>query len=237
MEEKGLQFNFSARYFTAGTLDTSTRQVWIVVHGYGQLAQFFLKKFEFLTEQGVFLIAPEGLSRFYLSELTNSGRADNRVGATWMTRENRLMDIYNYINYLDSIFEKELGGLPANIPVTLFGFSQGCATVCRWAVQGHLRFERLVLWAGLFPPDMDFDMGHQVLTNKKTYMVVGKQDPYLNEERMKKLDLLEGKLGIVSEKVVFDGKHELNEEVLKGFATPARRSRFGAGGDYTDLHE
>lgn len=217
MEEKKTRFDFEARYFTAGTLDAATRQVWVVIHGYGQLAQYFLKKFNLIAEQGVFVIAPEGLSRFYLSELTNAGRADNRVGATWMTRENRLMDIDNYIRYLDAVISKELGG--SNAPVTLLGFSQGCATACRWATHGRLRFDRLILWAGLFPPDMDFVKGHNVLEGKKTYMVVGDQDPYLNAERMKEFDALSEKLDITPKKVVFEGKHELNETVLMRFAT------------------
>ena len=217
MEEKKTRFDFEARYFTAGTLDANTRQVWIVIHGYGQLAQYFLKKFEPLAGHGVFVVAPEGLSRFYLSELTNTGRADNRVGATWMTRENRLMDIENYLRYLDALFSKELAG--TKLPVTLLGFSQGCATACRWATHGSLRFDRLILWAGLFPPDMDFVKGHNVLEGKKTYMVVGNQDPYLTSDRMKEFDDLSRKLEITPEKVVFDGKHELNEVVLRGFAT------------------
>lgn len=215
MEEKGVRFDFAARYFTAGTLDATTKQVWIVFHGYGQLASYFLKKFEPLTKQGVFIIAPEGLSRFYLSELTNSGRADNRVGATWMTKENRLMDIANYIQYLDAIYEKELKD--SSVPLTLLAFSQGCATVCRWITEGHVAFDRLILWAGLFPPDMNFERGHEILSKKKTYVVAGKNDPFLIPERMAELDQLVSKLGITPEKVEFDGKHELNEDVLMRF--------------------
>ena len=84
MEEKKNSFQFDARYFTAGTLGTKTRQVWIIFHGYGQLAPYFLKKFEPLATENIYIIAPEGLSRFYLSELTEQGRIDNKVGATWM---------------------------------------------------------------------------------------------------------------------------------------------------------
>ncbi len=216
MQERAIRFDFGARYFTAGTLDKKTRQVWIIVHGYGQLAQFFLKRFEPLAVKGVFVIAPEGLSRFYLSELTSTGRADNRVGATWMTRENRLMDIDNYIHYLDAVCEEELKGV--TLPLTLLGFSQGCATVCRWATHGRVDFQRLILWAGLFPPDMDFVKGHEVLVGKKIYMVVGNGDPYLTPGRMKEFEELTRKLDIKPEKVVFDGKHELNDEVLSRFA-------------------
>ncbi len=220
-QEKSTRLDFEARYFTAGRLSPDTRQVWFVFHGYGQLASYFLKKFEFLAEKGIYLIAPEGLSRYYLSELTDAGRPDNRVGASWMTRENRLMDIANYVRYLSSVAEKELRNTRA--PVTLFGFSQGCATACRWATDGGINFERLILWAGLFPPDMNFERGHSLLSKRKTLMVVGKDDPYLTAHRMKEFDQLAGKLGITPEKIQFEGKHELNSVLLEKLAT-----------DYTD---
>ena len=213
MEEKGVEFHCKARYYQLGPLNANTRQVWIVLHGYGQLAQYFIKKFESLQTHHICIIAPEGLSRFYLSELTDSGRKDNKVGATWMTRENRLMDIDNYIQYLDAIFKKELILLP-HVPVTLLGFSQGCATVCRWAAQGDIHFERLILWAGLFPPDMNFELGRKVLASKETIMVAGDKDPFLTRERLEEFDQLANLLGIEPEKIMFDGKHEIKEEVL-----------------------
>jgi predicted esterase len=216
MEEKSVAFNYQARYYKLGTLDANTRQVWIVLHGYGQLAQYFLRKFQSLTAQQICVIAPEGLSRFYLSELTDQGRTDNKVGATWMTRENRLMEIDNYITYLDATFQKELAEFPS-VSVTLLGFSQGCATVCRWAAQGNIRFDRLILWAGLFPPDMNFDLGRKVLASKETIMVAGDKDPYLNRERLEEFDQLANLLGIEPQKIMFDGKHEIKEEVLLNF--------------------
>ena len=217
MDEKKVSFNFDARYFTAGELNASTRQVWFVLHGYGQLAQFFLRKFEPLTEKGIFIIAPEGLSRFYLSELTSTGRPDNKVGATWMTRENRLMDIENYLRFLDKVYAEEVAG-HNHIPVTIFGFSQGCATASRWAIDGKANFNRLILWAGLFPPDMDFQKGHNILADKPTFMVIGDKDQFLTEERMAEFDGLAAKLDIKPKKIVFDGKHELNLELLVKFA-------------------
>lgn len=216
MEEKKTNFKFDARYFTAGKLDTKTRQVWIIFHGYGQLAQYFSKKFEPLAAENIYIIAPEGLSRFYLSELTEQGRFDNKVGATWMTRENRQMDIDNYIRYLDAVYENELSSFP-NVSVTLFGFSQGCATVCRWAVEGKAKFDRLILWAGLFPPDMNFDKGHAVLADKKTIMVVGDKDHFLTTERIAEFDELAGKLQIKPDKISFPGKHEIITDVLRQF--------------------
>jgi predicted esterase len=213
VEEKVVSFEFAARYYKLGTVDAATKEVWFVLHGYGQLAQYFIKKFERLTDRHICVIAPEGLSRYYLSELAEGGRKDNRVGAVWMTRENRLMDIRNYISYLDMIYNRELKAWP-DVRVTLLGFSQGCATVCRWAAAGNVRFEKLILWAGLFPPDMDFEVGKEILSSKKTFMVAGDTDPFVTPERIKEFDVLAEKLGIVPEKIMFPGKHEINEDVF-----------------------
>lgn len=213
MEAKAIGFEFKARYYKIGSLNAQTRQVWFVLHGYGQLAQYFIKKFQKLTDQNICVIAPEGLSKYYLSEFTEQGRKHNRVGAVWMTSENRLMDIENYITYLNTIYDHELRGF--NVPVTLLGFSQGCATVCRWAAAGKIRFEKLILWAGLFPPDMDFESGKEIFLSKQTLMVVGNEDPFVTPERMKEFDTLAAKLSINPDKIVFEGKHEIDEGVLE----------------------
>ena len=43
MEQQELQFGFKARYYRLGNLDATTKQLWFVLHGYGQLAQFFIR--------------------------------------------------------------------------------------------------------------------------------------------------------------------------------------------------
>jgi len=217
-EEKNVAFKYNARYYKSGFLNSATKQIWIVIHGYGQLAQYFIKKFQKLTEQNICVIAPEGLSRFYVSNLTDQGRADTKVGATWMTRENRLTDIDNYITYLDTVYKNELSAFK-HVPVTLLGFSQGCATVCRWALSKNIHFDTLILWAGIFPPDLNFEEGTKVLMSKKTYVVIGDKDQFVTDERMKEFDDLALKLSIQPEKIVFSGRHEINEEVLMGLVS------------------
>jgi predicted esterase len=201
-----IQFNFKARYYKLGEVNSSTKQIWWVLHGYGQLSQFFIQKFKALTEQGICVIAPEGLSKFYLAG--NGGR----VGATWMTRENRLVDIKNYIEYLNTILQIEN---PTNkVPTTLFGFSQGAATTVRWAMDGKVKFDRLILWAGLFPPDMDFEKGAELLKDKKIIEVLGKQDQFITREKVEEMMKLNQQLKINPAIVEFEGKHEIDEGVL-----------------------
>src|SRR5574342_952788 len=124
-----------ARYFTMGRADGS-RQVWIACHGYGQLAARFLEKLRVLDDGHRYLVAPEGLSRFYLSE----SATERRVGASWMTREDRLAEIDDYIRYLDAVYADVFGTLDrAQLSVHALGFSQGAATVSRWTALGAAR--------------------------------------------------------------------------------------------------
>jgi predicted esterase len=213
MEQHPIVIPYQARYFTLGTLNHQTRQIWFVLHGYGQLAEYFLKKFNVLEDQNIFVIAPEGLAHFYLENLQTTGRASDRVGASWMTKENRLVDIQNYLAYLNVIDQKVVGNI-MNIPVTILGFSQGAATASRWAAEGKVNFQRLILWAGVFPPDMDFHSAHQILEHKETCFVYGTSDPFINDSRFAEMNLLTAKLGITPRVISFDGKHEMDSATL-----------------------
>jgi len=215
MIEQRINFNFKARYYKLGEINQNTVHIWFVFHGYGQLAQYFVKKFGSLEAKNICVIAPEGLSRFYLEDInTRSQGGSNRVGATWMTKEDRLTDIDNYINYLNSIYQKELTGFSSMPPITLFGFSQGVATLARWALYGTIEFQRMILWAGILPPDMDFDLGKDKVRGKKVIQVYGKQDPFINEDRLEEMERLCQQLEIIPQIIEYNGKHEIDESVL-----------------------
>lgn len=214
MNELEIDFNFKARYFTLGN-KSSAKKIWFVLHGYGQLAQYFIRKFNTLEAAGQYVVAPEGLSRFYVEDIaTRSKTGNNRVGATWMTRENRQQDIDNYLTYLDTVYHKEV---PASFKgeINILGFSQGAATASRWVMNQGISFQRLILWAGIFPPDMDFKKGNELLKQKEVIEVYGTQDPYINEERLKEVAALNEKLGIQPQVIAFDGGHEIDAATLQ----------------------
>src|SRR5437667_4129795 len=147
MQEHVFSTPRTARCFTLGSPQGAT-DVWFVCHGYGQLASRFLERFRALEAERRCIVAPEGLSRFYLTE----SPAERRVGASWMTREDRLNEIDDYVRYLDGVYGNVV---PRNARVTALGFSQGTATVCRWAGLGSSRIDRLIVWGGEVPPDLD----------------------------------------------------------------------------------
>ncbi|MFN3839451.1 MAG: alpha/beta hydrolase [Cyclobacteriaceae bacterium] len=212
--EHTLHFPFKARYEKIGEITAATKNVWFVLHGYGQLAQYFIKKFNILVNPQTCVVAPEGLSRFYVEDLSTHARTGNtRVGATWMTRENRLTDIENYCEYLTAIYKTEVEKHP-DVRVTLLGFSQGAATASRWALDDRINFHRLILWAGIIPPDMNFEKGRNVLSGKEFVMAYGTRDPWITQDRIQEMNDLTLKLGIQPRLVSYDGAHDIDEKVL-----------------------
>ncbi len=213
MEELQTSFSFNARYYRSGAITEATKHLWFVLHGYGQLARYFLRKFDPLHGNDVCVIAPEGLSRFYLEPVTGIGRKNNRVGATWMTREHRETDIRNYIAYLDSIFYHEVGSRA--IPTTVLGFSQGAATASRWVWQSRFAFQRLILWAGIFPPDMNFSAAANALDNKDLLFVYGTEDPFMTGDRLTEMRTLADKLNVTVKTMQFQGGHDIDSPTLE----------------------
>jgi len=192
----------SARYFTLGSPEGAA-EFWFVCHGYGQLAARFLERFRPIEAKRRCIVAPEGLSRFYLSE----SATERRVGASWMTREDRLHEIDDYVRYLDALYTHIS---PGAARVTVLGFSQGTATACRWAALGSSRIDRLILWGGEVPPDLDLTR----LRVPSLTLVHGTRDQFFtpkvvaaNEARLREHE-------IAYDLVAFDGAHEISEPTL-----------------------
>jgi len=214
MTEHHLAVTRSARYYQLGELSAHTRRVWFVCHGYGQLAAYFARHFAFLVEAAptTVVIAPEGLSRFYLSG--NGGR----VGASWMTRDDRLHEIDDHIGFLDQLADSVLVQCPADVNVTVLGFSQGTATVSRWLAQARFRPAQLILWAGGFPDDLDPTDARKLLENLPLTIVLGTDDEYISASQMAHQQQQLQQFGATPTLITFFGKHELNRAVLAELA-------------------
>ncbi|MFD1467228.1 alpha/beta hydrolase [Hymenobacter caeli] len=188
----------------------ATRQVWFVCHGYGQLAAYFIRHFAALAaaDPALVVVAPEGLSRFYLQG--NGGR----VGASWMTREDRLHEINDQISFLNQLAGNILSQCPAGVRVTVLGFSQGTATAGRWLAQAAFRPTHLVLWAGEFPPDLAPEAAARLLRSLPLTLVVGDHDQYLSADAVAQQRAALRRLGATPVLRTFAGRHELNQEIL-----------------------
>jgi predicted esterase len=198
----------TARYFTLGYRDSET--IWFVCHGYGQLAEYFIRNFEELDPNKNFIVAPEALSRFYLEGFSG------RVGAAWMTKEERDAEIKDYVHYLNGLYSAILKE-NTTAKINVLGFSQGVPAVCRWVADGRIKFDKLILWAGIFPPDLNTDFSFTVenlLKGKLTYIVYGKDDQFLKEEHLMEIEKFK-EVKPDLKVIMFEGKHEISKAILQ----------------------
>jgi len=210
--EKHIEIAVKAPYYRLNELTAKTKTIWLVCHGSGQLAQYFLKKFEVLDADKNFIIAPQGLSKFYQENNNFSGR----VGATWMTKEDRLTEIANQQTMLNAIWQTEVGEVGGR-RVVFFGFSQGTATVSRFAAFSKIRFEKLVLWAGGFPPDLPKGSFDHLSGKEEVQFFLGNEDPFIKPEMLdEQLALVKSTMGIEPKLTTFDGGHLVLPELLEG---------------------
>lgn len=203
-----LTIPISTPYHTLNALTDSTESIWFVCHGQGQLAEYFIKKFEGLDPKKNFIIAPQGISKYYLNGFTG------RVGASWMTKEDRLTEIANQQTLLRAIWDKEVGEGHGK-RVIFFGFSQGVATISRFAAFSKIPFDSLVLWSGGFPPDIPSGSFAHLKGHETVHYLTGNDDPYYKPEmRYTQTDLVKLAMGKEPTTTFFDGGHTVVPELL-----------------------
>ena len=200
----------TARYYTIGELTDQTRRVWFCLHGFGQLAQYFGRKFTDLADGQTLIVVPEGLSRLYLNG------EYNRVGASWLTREDKQNEISDFLAYLNSLYDHVLTNHnPTDLNITLLGFSQGAATACRWLADGHVRASQLILWAGYFPNGLRDVIDPARLATVETHYVYGRQDEYIEQMPDTEAYLNRLQTEVPGLKITaFDGGHRVEPAVL-----------------------
>lgn len=216
IHEEHIRISRSARLCVLGEAQHA-RELWVVCHGYGQLARRFIRNFEEIASAERMIVAPEGLHRFYIDP-PPAPAPQRRIGATWMTREDRETDIHDYVAYLDSVVAHVQGGAKAQLHITALGFSQGAATAFRWATLGGTPPQRLILWAGEVPPDSDLTHAAQRLTGTDVVVVRGRTDSYASEQALQaQLQRLQ-QAGIAVSVRDFAGSHEIDRALLAQIA-------------------
>lgn len=207
---KRIAISKTARYYIMGEPSEKINSVWIVLHGYGQLAEEFGGYFKTLNNESILVVAPEALNKFYLKGF------GGKIGATWMTKEDRESEIIDYVNYLDSVYDEVIKyGLLGKVKITVLGFSQGTATACRWILKGNSKIDRLILWGGGIPQDVDLLSVKKLFNSIDLTIVLGDKDEFISEEQLMKeiKKLNEIKLNHMIYR--FNGKHEIKAEVLR----------------------
>jgi predicted esterase len=184
-------------------------KVLFALHGYGQLPQYFLRRFDAVRKAGWRIVAPEGLHRFYVEGTSG------RVGASWMTKEERLTDIEDTLRWLGLVRETVLDTIRPE-KLVLLGFSQGVAAAMRWAAMGKqpADWDGFIFWAGVLPPDLSWEDGLHGLRGIPIHTALGDQDPFFDEQLAQASKALfhSAKLEVVQH--IFEGKHHIEENLL-----------------------
>ncbi len=210
-----LRVQRTARYYTLGDTGGDVRDVWLVVHGYGQLAGEFIRYFTDLVSPGVRIVAPEAMNRFYLVSPEKAPARDRPVGATWMTREDRAGEIADYVEYLDAVYDDVVRpAVDAGARVHVLGFSQGTATASRWVEHGRAHVDRLILWGGLLPPETDLTRGAAVFRGARLTYVLGSRDHYVDDAALAAEGSRLDAAAVPHDVIRFDGGHVISRGVF-----------------------
>ena len=211
MEERQLIVNRRARYYVLGS-PADAAELWVVIHGSGQLAADFAGAFEGLVSDQRAVVAPEALNRYYKDTVGQSGpHTDTPVATTWMTRVYRDAEIADYVEYLDKL-AAAIRRPGARLGV--IAFSQGVATAWRWVALGTTAFDRVVMWAGALPPDLDVAQYRDRFPARGVEIVYGTRDelvPWIAvDTQAERLTTA----GIPFTTTTFDGGHRVDRDTL-----------------------
>jgi predicted esterase len=212
IEEHHIQTTRTARYNTLGSSQGNINQLWFVLHGYGQRAEDFLKNFLPIANESTLIIAPEALSKFYTKGFAGD------VGASWMTREDRMNEIQDYVRYLDNLYSEIKFSLkkPPEKIIAL-GFSQGCPAVLRWQAEGNSPAHEVVIWSGDVPRDLAFAKFRTNTENSRKWMVYSPTDEFITPAIYQESQDLYLSNQISFEQMSFEGGHRIPDTDLKEF--------------------
>ena len=180
----------------------------VVLHGWGQSARSFIRKFAPLRRYNVLVIAPQAPHQFYLDMETR------KVGFGWMTAFDRDRAIANVVAGLDSILhavEVELGTAPLRL--CILGFSQGVSIAWRYFIHGSRNVAGVVACGGDLPPDVEQALSSQ--SSIPVLLVHGREDAIVPWTKAQSAESILRDQGYPIETNYFVGGHDLPGSLME----------------------
>jgi len=165
-------------------------------HGYGEAAGDHLDALQAIpgTEEWL-LVSVQALHPFYTRQ--------ERVVASWMTRDDRELAIADNIDYVGRVLERVRASQPTSPTLVFSGFSQGGAMAYRAAA--HYRADGVIILAGDVPPDI---IERRAVALPPVLLGRGTKDEWYTEAKEAADRAALARLGARVETCVFDGGHE-----------------------------
>lgn len=225
----------TARYAITGAAHADAAWLWIVFHGYGQLAADFIAPFASLAAADTRVIAPEGLSRFYTEAPRADGGHLSRIGASWLTRDDREDELRDALAMLHAVVAREHALISASRGekprIAVLGFSQGVAMSMRWiadirenpSISSAHEVSAHVLWAGGLAHDVSDAKMRDVWANTEVHFVVGERDRFAGAAFMSATRSRLSAMNVAVSEHSFVGGHRLDNTLLGRLLASAGR--------------
>ena len=142
----------TAHYYSLGEPGPGIGHLWVCLHGHDQPVAGLAAQLVQLDTPERLLILPEALSRHARPE--TSDRVADALG-TWFAPHSVDVDLADVTTYLDGLTDAVRARCPAGTPVTVLGYGHGAAAAVGWLAENHLAYDRLILYAPVFPPEID----------------------------------------------------------------------------------
>ena len=199
----------TARYTAYGELSSKTKYFWFVLHGSNMLSEQMLYKFKDFDPETHFVIAPEGLSRFYVNGF------GGEVVASWMTKRDRLEEIHDFSVYCSTLYNTYVQKLPDFCKTIIMGFSQGGVTAMRWLHHLDVTVDFLIPYACWIPEDIDYLTAKTDWNKICKILTYGSEDQFLNEKKIIEIQEIckAGNLEFHNE--IYAGDHRVDKKQLK----------------------
>lgn len=174
----------------------------VAFHGYAQSAEDMLEEIERIPGGRRWRMASvQGLHRFY-------ARRDQRVVASWMTRQDRDQAIVDNVTYVSRVVQSVHVGTE---PIVFVGFSQGAAMAYRAALLGPHHASGIVAVAGDVPPELK--QSGAPARWPPVLVGVGSDETWYSPAKVEADMAFLESAGVPAELVRFAGGHEWTDEL------------------------
>ncbi len=198
-----LEVSRTAHIRQIGDFGPQIKHVILSCHGYGQLSEYFIRKFQTIAREDILVICPEALNKFYLDGF------NGRVGSNWMTSDRRDLDIEDNRKYLNQVFSWINSQMDHDFKIHLLGFSQGAQTLSRWVITEKIQIDSLTLWGGRQAKDLNWRMLCDWSQANNIHIRMGTEDEFYPKEKVENWLAEWKEEGVQFEFEYYEGNHSL----------------------------
>ncbi len=183
----------------------------IVLHGFGQRADEFIKVFEMLPSHGILVAAPQAPHQFYPQFPAR------QVGFSWLTRYERDQSVADFIGYMRQFVELLRNEHDADLTrLYVLGFSQGVSMAYRFWIHGAAPVRGVVACSSDLPPDVAARLG--AAPPAKILLVHGRDDRIVPITKSRDAEATLRTHAIPVELIEFDGGHYVPSQAIERMA-------------------